>query len=69
MKEWLSFLISKTLWKHLGLILIAFLVFVLLLFKWFDLYSLHGESLTLNDLNELTIEQAIEVLQEKEFCQ
>lgn len=67
MKEWLSFLISKTLWKHLGVILIAFFVFVLLLFKWFDVYSLHGESLTLSDLNELTIEQAIEVLQEKEL--
>lgn len=65
MKEWLSFVMNKAFWKHIGLILVASLVFVLLLFKWFNIYSLHGESLTLNDLNELTIYQAIEVLEDK----
>lgn len=67
MKEILSFVFTKTFWKHLGLIGVAFLIFILLLFKWFNIYSLHGESLTLNDLNELTIEQAIEVLEDKEL--
>lgn len=67
MTEWLSFFISKTLWKNIALIAVAAVVFVLILFKWFNIYTLHGESLTLNDLNELTLEQAIEVLESKEL--
>ena len=67
MTEWLSFLISKTFWKNIALIAVAAIVFVLVLFKWFNIYTLHGESLTLNDLNELTLEQAIEVLESKEL--
>ena len=67
MTQWLSFLISKSFWRNIALIGIASIVFVLGLFKWFSIYTLHGESLTLNDLNELTLEQAIEVLESKEL--
>ena len=63
MKQWLSFILSKQFIKHLALILVALIIFVLILFKWFNVYTLHGKSITLNDLNELTIDQAVELLE------
>ena len=67
MKEWLSFIFSMKFVKHLLLMAVASLVFILLLFKWFNIYSRHGKSLTLNDLNELTLDQATELLESKEL--
>lgn len=67
MKEWVSFVFSKKFVKHFLMIAVAFIIFVLLLFKWFDIYTRHGMSLTLNDLNELTLEQAAEVLESKKL--
>jgi len=44
---------------------LAFLAFILLLFFWFRVYTQHNKSLTLNDLTELTLEQAEELLDSK----
>lgn len=65
MNQWLSFILSKQFLKHFLLIVIAFIIFILILFKWFNVYTLHGKSITLNDLNELTMNQAIELLESK----
>jgi beta-lactam-binding protein with PASTA domain len=65
MKQWLSFILSKQFLKHTALIGIAFIAFILLLFYWFRIYTQHNKSLTLNDLNELTLEQAEELLASK----
>lgn len=67
MNQWLSFIFSKQFIKHALLIVLAFIVFILILFKWFNVYTLHGKSITLNDLNELTIDQAIELLESKDL--
>jgi len=65
MNEWLSFIFSKQFIKHVLLIAFAFVIFILALFKWFDIYTLHGKSITLNDLSELTMDQAIDLLETK----
>ena len=65
MKQWLSFILSKQFLKHTALIGIAFIAFILLLFYWFRIHTQHNKSLTLNDLNELTLEQAEELLASK----
>lgn len=60
-----KFIFSTAFLKQLILLLIASIAFVLLLFFWFRIYTRHGESLTLNDLSELTLDQATEVLESK----
>ena len=65
MKQWLSFILSKQFIKHAALMALAFIGFILLLFFWFRIYTQHNKSLTLNDLNELTLAQAIELLESK----
>lgn len=65
MKQWFSFLLSKQFLKHAVLMVLAFLVFILFLFFWFRVYTQHNKSLTLNDLSELTLEQAIDLLESK----
>jgi len=65
MKQWLSFILTKQFLKHAALMVLAFLAFILLLFFWFRVYTQHNKSLTLNDLTELTLEQAEELLDSK----
>ncbi|MCB9257432.1 MAG: PASTA domain-containing protein [Chitinophagales bacterium] len=65
MKDFIAFIFSKQFVKHAALIFLAFVLFIFLLSKWFGIYTQHGDSLTLNDLNELTFDQAKELLESK----
>lgn len=65
MKDWLSFIFSKQFVKHLALMFAVFIALIFITFFWMKAYTNHGEYITLNNLNELSLTQAIEVLEEK----
>lgn len=65
MKDWLSFVLSKKFFKQLLAMLIILIFLVLIMFFWIRAYTNHGEYITLNNLNELSLNQAIDVLEEK----
>jgi beta-lactam-binding protein with PASTA domain len=65
MNSWLSFIFSKQFIKHGIFMAISFIAFIFLLFFWFGIYTQHNKSLTLNDLSELTLDQAVKLLESK----
>ncbi|MCF8302531.1 MAG: PASTA domain-containing protein [Bacteroidales bacterium] len=48
------FLVSKTFFKHLGIAIAITVVIVLAVFKFLNIYTLHGDSMTLPDFSGLT---------------
>ncbi|MCB0539989.1 MAG: PASTA domain-containing protein [Chitinophagales bacterium] len=65
MKEWFSFVFSKQFVKHILIMLAIFILLILATFYWMRIYTNHGEYITLNNLNELSLSQAVDVLEEK----
>lgn len=58
---------SKSFWINLALILLAGIVTVLVVFQWLGSYTNHGEYITLNDLTGLSLEQTIDILEDKKL--
>lgn len=63
----LKFLISKSFWVNLALILLASIITVFIVFKWLDAHTNHGEYITLNDLTGLSLTQTIDILEDKKL--
>lgn len=61
----MKFLLSKSFFVNIGLILIATMVAVFLVFQWLGSYTNHGEYITLNDFNGLSLVQTVEILEDK----
>lgn len=61
----IKFLTSKTFLINLGLAVLLFIVAVWGLFRFFDWYTHHGESLTVPDLSGKSVEEAIELIEER----
>ncbi|MGB1248039.1 MAG: PASTA domain-containing protein [Chitinophagales bacterium] len=58
---------SRIFWINLGAIIVAGIITIFAVFWWLKAFTNHGESLTLNDLSGLTLEQTIEVLETKDL--
>lgn len=52
-----KFIKSIHFWKHLGLIIVAFVLILWLTLKFLNLYTFHGQSIEVPDLNGLTYEE------------
>jgi len=65
--NFIKFLFSKTFLINIALLIIAIIIIIFAVFKWLDVYTNHGEYITLNDFNGLTIEQTIDILTEKKL--
>lgn len=63
--NFIKFLFSKSFFINIGLILIATVVAVFIVFSWLGSFTNHGEYITLNDLSLLTLEQTIDILEDK----
>lgn len=65
--NFIKFLFSKAFIINLGLIILAAIISVFVVFNWLDSYTNHGEYITLNDLSGLTLEQTIDILEDKKL--
>ena len=67
MKHFFQFLISKTFWKHLALIMVVSLVLVFLVNLWLKQYTHHGQKLELPNFIELKLADATQLASENKF--
>ena len=67
MKKILSFLLSRTFWTHLGLVLLTSLVLLFFVHTWLKQYTHHGQQLSLPDFKELSITEARQLAAENHF--
>lgn len=65
--KWIKFLLTKTFWINLGLIFLSSIIIVLIVFKWLNIHTKHGEYITLNDFTGLSAEQTIQLLEDKKL--
>jgi len=65
--NFIKFLFTKSFLINLGLLVIATIIIVFATFKWLDVYTNHGEYITLNDFSGLPIEQTIDILEDKKL--
>lgn len=65
MKHFLQFLTSKDLYKHLGLMIAIFFILVFIVSIVLNLYTDHGEKMSVPDFTDLTVEEAQEIAEMK----
>ncbi len=65
--NFIKFLFTKSFWINIGLIAIATVITVFITFQWLKSYTNHGEYITLNDLNGLSLSQTIDILKDKKL--
>tara|TARA_B110000037_G_scaffold222790_1_gene299598 strand:- start:2958 stop:3761 length:804 start_codon:yes stop_codon:yes gene_type:complete len=65
--NFIKFLFSKTFIINLGLVVLATIFAVFVLFNWLGTYTNHAEYITLNDLSGLTLVQTIDILEDKKL--
>ena len=58
-KGLLAFIFSKTFLKHLGLIIAFYLIIMISLLLWLNIYTNHGQKLILPDYRNMHVEKAI----------
>lgn len=67
MKMFFQFLKSKEFIKHLSIAIISISIVLFIIFKWLNVYTRHGETVTIPDLKGLEISEAMELLEEQGF--
>ncbi len=67
MKAFFQFLKSKDFIKHLSIAILIIACVLFLVFKWLNIYTRHGETVSIPDLKGLDITEAMEVLEEQGF--
>lgn len=67
MKMFFQFLKSKEFIKHLSIAIISISIILYIIFKWLNVYTRHGETVTIPDLKGLEITEAMELLEEQGF--
>lgn len=65
--KFLLFLKTKAFRKNLLIAIASIALFLYLLVKWLNVYTRHGQSITVPDLRGLSLEQATALLEEKDF--
>ncbi len=65
--KFIQFLKSKTFRKHLGIAILSIAAILLIVFKGLDIYTKHGESVTVPDIRNLPTEEATRVLENQNF--
>lgn len=63
-KVWMA-IRSGRFWLHIGLAIVLFILLVFLLFRYLDVLTLHGESITVPPMVGMTLEEANEFLEDK----
>lgn len=67
MKMFFQFLKSKDFFKHLSIAVVSIGIVLFVIFKWLNVYTRHGETVTIPDLKGLEISEAMEILEEQGF--
>lgn len=67
MKMFFQFLKSKEFFKHLGIAILSIGIILFIIFKWLNVYTRHGETVTIPNLKGLEISEAMELLEEQGF--
>lgn len=67
MKMFFQFLKSKEFIKHLSIALISISIILFIIFKWLNIYTRHGETVTIPELKGLELSEAMELLEEQGF--
>jgi len=67
MNDFLRFLITKTFWKHLGILAGMALIIALTIFIGLKIYTRHGRAYAVPDLRGLTVEEAEMVTQARKM--
>lgn len=61
----LKFILTKSFWIQLAIILGLTAIAVLLVFQWLSIHTNHNNYITLNDLSGLTLDQAVDQLEDR----
>jgi eukaryotic-like serine/threonine-protein kinase len=61
------FLKSKLFWKQVLIAAVSIIIILFLTFKWLSVYTKHGESVTVPDLKGMSLNSALELLDNQHF--